>query len=157
MFPIRTILCPTDFSPTARAALETAESLAAQFHAKLVLVHVVPPPHPLMMEGLLKNYEYDPEAMGNCLKAITPSDPRISFERVLLEGDPVAKILREAETRHCDLIVIGTHGRRGVGRFFLGSVAEKVVRQATCPVLTVKPPLATLDASLTEAEAALTS
>ncbi|MCE9525416.1 MAG: universal stress protein, partial [Planctomycetales bacterium] len=72
------------------------------------------------------------------LNKITPSDSNVPVERRLLAGDPAEAIIRLAETEKADLIVIGTHGRRGLRRVLMGSVAEVVVRTASCPVLTVK-------------------
>jgi nucleotide-binding universal stress UspA family protein len=74
------------------------------------------------------------------LKALGPIDSAVRVERVLLEGDPAAGILEKAREMPCDLIVMGTHGRTGVGRLLMGSVAEAVLRRAPCPVLTVKDP-----------------
>jgi nucleotide-binding universal stress UspA family protein len=68
-------------------------------------------------------------------------DPKIEVERRLVEGNPATEILRTSEETHCDAIVMGSHGRTGLGRLVLGSVAEQVMRQAACPVLIVKTPL----------------
>jgi quercetin dioxygenase-like cupin family protein len=70
-----------------------------------------------------------------------PSDPQIRVEHRLAEGDPAEEILRLCETVHSDLVVMGTHGKTGLGRFLTGSVAEEVLRKGTCPVLVVKTPL----------------
>jgi len=71
-----------------------------------------------------------------------PSDPSVSFEHKLLAGDPAAAIVEAADQENVDLIVLGTHGRTGLTRLLMGSVAENVVRKAKCPVLTVKHPSA---------------
>jgi hypothetical protein len=68
------------------------------------------------------------------------SDPTVHVEHRLADGNPSEEILRQARDTGCDLIVMGTHGRRGLGRLLLGSVAEEVMRKAPCPVLTVKLP-----------------
>jgi nucleotide-binding universal stress UspA family protein len=155
MFAIRTILCPTDFSAPSRAAVATAESLAREFDARVIVMHVVSPPPAMMAEGLLMYpAEHEPETMRHSLDDVKPEDPNVEFEHVFVEGEPVPEILRVAEDRHCDLIVLGTHGRRGVGRLLLGSVAEQVIRRAPCPVLSVKAPLAVVEADLPEAMAA---
>jgi len=80
------------------------------------------------------------EAREALLK-IRASDPGVPVEHRLEEGDAVGHILRIAQEVPCDLIVLGTHGRRAVARLLMGSVAEAVVRKAACPVLTVKTPL----------------
>jgi nucleotide-binding universal stress UspA family protein len=67
-------------------------------------------------------------------------DPEVQVERRLEQGDAATEIVRVAQETHCDLIVIGTHGRTGLSRVLMGSVAEKVLRQAPCPVLAVKTP-----------------
>jgi nucleotide-binding universal stress UspA family protein len=72
---------------------------------------------------------------------VQPSDPAVKIEHRLAEGDPAREILRVARETGCDLIVMGTHGWTGLGRLLMGSVAEQVVRKATCPVLTVKTPI----------------
>jgi universal stress protein A len=74
------------------------------------------------------------------LHQIQVPEAKISVEHWLAEGNPAAAILKAASDSHCDLIVMGTHGRKGLGRLLLGSVAEQVVRLAPCPVLTVRTP-----------------
>jgi nucleotide-binding universal stress UspA family protein len=80
------------------------------------------------------------EEMAEDLNRLGAPDPKVRVEHRLEEGDPVAQILRVADETGCDLIVLGTHGRTGLNRLLMGSVAEKVVRWASCPVLTVKAP-----------------
>jgi nucleotide-binding universal stress UspA family protein len=72
------------------------------------------------------------------LHAVVPTDPSIPFEHKLMTGDPAAEIVRLAESEGADMIVMATHGRTGLRRLLMGSVAEAVVRRAACPVLTVK-------------------
>jgi nucleotide-binding universal stress UspA family protein len=79
--------------------------------------------------------------------------PGVEAERRLEEGDPVEAILRVAEEIGADLIVMGTHGRTGLSRLFMGSVAEQVLRRAPCPVLTLKSPFAATVAAPAEAAA----
>jgi nucleotide-binding universal stress UspA family protein len=74
------------------------------------------------------------------LADVKPRDPRVVCEHHLLAGDPAEAIIRTAEQEGVDIIVIGTHGRTGLTRLLMGSVAEAIVRRATCPVLTVKQP-----------------
>lgn len=72
------------------------------------------------------------------LHAVLPTDPNVPFEHRMLKGDPAEEIVRFADEAHCELIVMGTHGRTGFKRLLMGSVAEAVVRRAKCPVLTYK-------------------
>ena len=71
-----------------------------------------------------------------------PTDPTVPVVHKLLVGDPAEAIVQQAEAEHADMIVMGTHGRTGLTRMLMGSVAEAVVRRAACPVLTVKQPAA---------------
>jgi nucleotide-binding universal stress UspA family protein len=140
VLPIRTILHPTDFSEPSEAAFGLACSLARAHGARLVVQHVVPLPVVL--------YGPPPEEYLTHLREqlvhMQARDSKVSMEDWLVEGDPATAILRAAEEISCDLIVLGTHGRTGISRLLLGSVAEKVVRRAPCPVLTVRasPPRA---------------
>jgi nucleotide-binding universal stress UspA family protein len=80
------------------------------------------------------------EAISEQLAGVRAADPTLPVEHRLEVGDPVAEILRVAQESKCDLIVMGTHGRTGLAHLLMGSVAEKVVRKAACPVLVVKTP-----------------
>ncbi len=91
-----------------------------------------PPPPPASPE--------EHQALRERLQQIKPRTPDIPVEHLLAEGSPATAILQIAQERQCDLIVMGTHGRTGLTRVVMGSVAEQVVRNATCPVLTVKTP-----------------
>jgi hypothetical protein len=95
-------------------------------------VMTAPPPPPPSREQR--------QALQKQLHEIKPSDTTIPVEHLLEEGDPTTAILQVAQERRCDLIVMGTHGRTGLGRLLMGSVAEQSVRKAPCPVLTVKLP-----------------
>jgi nucleotide-binding universal stress UspA family protein len=144
---IRRILCPLDFSRFSRHALEQAVSLAREFGAEISALHVVP--HASILEAVpgraraaigaaglsaasraaltaeLREFTYEVEAGGVVIHAAVD------------DGDPVETIAREADAWPADVIVMGTHGRTGVGRLLLGSVAERVLRLAPCPVVTV--------------------
>ena len=139
------ILVPTDFSPGSDAALAWARDLAEQYAARLSLLHVVTdpravgvltpevyvPPAPETRERLLR------EARARLERAL-PADER---RRLALTvdariGDVAENILETAREQHVDLIVMGTRGRHGLAHLLLGSVAERVLRHATCPVLT---------------------
>jgi nucleotide-binding universal stress UspA family protein len=136
MLKIRTILHPTDFSPLAQHAFEVACALAADYKARLVLLHVHEPPVPVGELVSIEPAGYR-ELLLRELKEMKPA-PSIATEYRLEEGLVVPAILRVAHDTKCDLIVVGTHGRHGLGRVLMGSVAESVLRDATCLVLTVK-------------------
>jgi nucleotide-binding universal stress UspA family protein len=139
MFPIRTILLPTDFSSCSDSAFRLACMLARDYGARLIVLHVAAPPIAVYGEGLLvEEPELQKQELWKALQAIKTDIPNLSVERRLAEGDAAAEILRVADETDCDLLVMGTHGRTGVGRFVLGSVAEQVMRRAHCPVLTTK-------------------
>lgn len=138
---MKTILFPTDFSHTGDAALELASVLARDTGAKILIVHIEEPPVAYgggeMYYGLP---EPDPEQLKKMLSSVKPSDPNIAFEQRLLTGEPANALTRLAKDEEADLIVMGTHGRTGLFRLLMGSVAEAVVRRAPCPVLTYKQP-----------------
>lgn len=147
MTPIRTILHPTDFSDHSAVALRLAGSLARHYGARLIVLHAIAPSgfdlSRAIEEGVL-DAPIDRAALEEKLGQLRAADDEIRLETRLVEGDPVAEILREADLVPCDLIVMGTRGRSEVSRVLVGSVAEAVVRRARCPVLTVKPPARTL-------------
>jgi nucleotide-binding universal stress UspA family protein len=135
------ILFPTDFSHTGDAALDMATSLARDTGAKLYIVHVQEPPAFYgggeMYYGML-----DPttDELVKMLEDVKPADPGVKYEQRLLTGDPAHALVDFAKEENVDLIVLGTHGRSGLSRLLMGSVAEAVVRRAECPVLTFKHP-----------------
>jgi nucleotide-binding universal stress UspA family protein len=135
----RSILYPTDFSTCGQTALEMATSLARDRGASLVIVHVEEPP---MAYGGGELYygvqEPDRTELENMLKAVVPTDPAVAYEHRLAIGGPAEGILHAAESVNAEMIVMSTHGRTGLTRMLMGSVAEEVVRKARCPVLTVK-------------------
>lgn len=132
------ILCPVDFSPTSDFALKFASSLARENESKLYVVHV---------EDTYAHYEtgqhtmspMDSELDSTKLMKMLPKATNVTFEEDILRGDTAEEILRFVEENNIDLIVIGSHGRKGVSRLLMGSVAEAIVRRAHVPVLTVKP------------------
>jgi len=141
---IRNILFPSNFSPVADAARDYAVALADQFRAKLHLIHVVPlsliSPRPATPWVTLENemnmrVEVASQRLQHALDANWIESGRATHLTVV--GFEVEEILNYARAHEIDLIVMGTHGRRGVSHFLLGSVAEKLVRMAECPVLTV--------------------
>jgi len=142
MFTLRTILHPTDFSQSADQALLLASSLARDHGAGLIILHVAIPPMSAyggVMTPPPPPQDYRRLAEEQLHQVQVPGTP-IEVERRLEVGLPAEVILRVAQEVHCDLIVMGTHGRTGLGRLLMGSVAEQVLRQARCPVLTVKCP-----------------
>ena len=134
------ILYPTDFSTTGQTALEMATSLARDRGATLIIMHVEEPP---MAYGGGELYygieEPDREDLRRMLAEVVPTDPAVPCEHRLMIGSPATAIIEMAEREGVELIVMATHGRTGLLRVLMGSVAEEVVRKAKCPVLTVKP------------------
>jgi nucleotide-binding universal stress UspA family protein len=142
MFPIRTILFATDFSPCSEYAFQLASALAQDYHARLLIAHVHEVSTAAYGEfGALPPAEEDADAARERLLALRPPKPNVNVEYLLAEGDAASQIQRLAEEHDCDLIVLGSHGRRGLERFLMGSVAELVVRRAHCPVLVAKQKL----------------
>ena len=137
MLPIRTILHATDFSEHSAYAFRLACSLARDHGARLIVLHVHERLGPMPPPPLSPN---ERQAVSDKLQHIKPSDSTIPVEYQLEEGDPVMALLQVARERRCQLVVLGTHGRTGWDRLLMGSVAERVVRGAPCPVLTVKMP-----------------
>jgi len=136
------ILFPTDFSPASEHALKWATSLARDSGATISIIHVEEPP---MAYGGGEMYVgFDDAAtkdeLRRVLVQVVPTDHNVAHEHKLLVGNPADAIVHEAEAEGADLIVMGTHGRTGLTRLLMGSVAEAVVRRAKCPVLTVKQP-----------------
>jgi len=145
------ILVPTDFSPTSDAALEHARALARAFGAELQLVHVFEDP---LLSGAITAEAYVPEApevrealmneaQARLAHRIRPEDQdALRATGEIITGSPASAIADHAARVGASLIVMGTHGRGGVAHLLLGSVAERVVRTARCPVLTVRGPAA---------------
>jgi nucleotide-binding universal stress UspA family protein len=133
------ILFPTDFSTAGQAGLEMATSLAKGRGAKLLIAHVEEPPMAYGGGELYYGIE-DPnrEDLKRMLAEVLPTDPAVGYEHQLMIGSPATAIVHLAEKEGVDMIVMPTHGRTGLLRMLMGSVAEEVVRKARCPVLTVK-------------------
>jgi nucleotide-binding universal stress UspA family protein len=147
MVPVRRILFPTDFSEYADHAWSYALTFAQEFGAEVHLLHVVTPP-PRLAEAYAVNF--DPEKMVQALagEANATMDRMVEaaaswglvFRREVRVGVDFREIIDYAAKHDIDLIVMATHGRTGLAHALLGSVAERVVRKAPCPVLTVKHP-----------------
>jgi nucleotide-binding universal stress UspA family protein len=136
----RRVLLPTDFSSGSQAALQFASSLARDHEATLEVVHVMPiadlagADAPITWSQIMVMRE---DARKN-MEALRAARPEIQGE--LLEGDPAEEIVAEARRRQADLVVMGTHGRSGLSRLLMGSVAEHVARKASCPVVLIRIP-----------------
>ncbi|MCC6751068.1 MAG: universal stress protein [Deltaproteobacteria bacterium] len=142
------ILVPVDFSDASSAAVTYAAFLARRFEAGIVLLHVWEPPHLLVPEVVLAPPEGPPQTLAEFATAhadrqMTELVAELGAElrgrvQVMVEvGHPATRIVEVARRASSDLIVMGTHGRHGLSRLLLGSVAQNVVRRAPCPVLTV--------------------
>ena len=135
------IVFPTDFSHASDAGLSYATSIARDKGARMIVVHVEEPP---IVYGSGELYygmpEPDTDALKKMLEAVVPTDTSVSCVHRLLSGDPATEIVRLAEEEGAEVIVMGTHGRTGLKRLLMGSVAEAIVRRATCPVFTYKEP-----------------
>lgn len=153
MLEIRSILAPTDFSHHAGAALRYAVGLAERLGATLHLIHVLPdvvPTAPDLVAGvpdlmvapaLPADYyaETEAESLEALGRVLDPSWGDVpSVETAVRRGDPVSALVEYATEQGVDLIVVSTHGRWGIGHMLLGSVAERIIREAPCPVLTIR-------------------
>jgi universal stress protein A len=149
MTRITRIMVPTDFSPASDAALEYARALASEFGASIDLAHVFDDSFtsgafvgdgtvmmPVELRESLVNWVREQLEQRHAGHPNTLS----ASSTVLLMGAPAKRIVEHARETHADLIVMGTHGRSGLSHLLLGSVAERVVRTATCPVLTWRGP-----------------
>lgn len=144
---VRRILHPTDFSKASGRALAEAMDLAKQNKADLLLLHVIVPMTPyvaadhytgpemyLKLEAAAKREAES--SMARLLKKVQKA--KVKTKSMLLKGVPHDLIVRTARRQKVDLVVIGTHGRTGISKFFMGSVAGRVIAMAHCPVLTVR-------------------
>jgi nucleotide-binding universal stress UspA family protein len=139
------ILVPVDFSASSRAALWRAGELAGALGATIDILHVIdlPKPHHMAAEGYVPlPVEYRDEmrrlAEQRLADWLASSSLAAVGRRELAEGKPAAEIVSYARDRSIDLIVMGTHGRGAISQMLLGSVADKVIRTAPCPVLTIR-------------------
>ena len=141
MLPIRTILHPTDFSEQAQHAFAAACSLARDHGSRVVVLYVRAPTVVAYgeMGPIVPDPVWTPKDVKAALDALHLPDPGVEVEYRVAEGDPAAEIVRLAHVVAANLIVMGTHGRGPIAHMLMGSVAEKVVRKAPCPVLTVRP------------------
>jgi nucleotide-binding universal stress UspA family protein len=134
-----------DFSTNNDKALALATSLARDSGAKLFIVHAVESPLAYVEANYYGVSNPDPKDLSEMLKQVVPPVGDVAYEHQMLVGTPADAIVDFAEQTQADFIVMGTHGRTGLSRALMGSVAEAVVRKAPCPVLTVKQPKAEPD------------
>jgi nucleotide-binding universal stress UspA family protein len=142
---IKTILFPTDFSQGARAAMDHAVSLAKDYDARLILLYVIQDisiaewyiPSTLSVTDLVEDMQKSAwQEMDKWTAEVAAKVKNV--EKIVMRGVPFVEIIKTAREKNADMIVIGTHGRTGIDHLLFGSTAEKVVRKAPCPVLTVR-------------------
>ena len=145
MLPPKLILAPIDFSDASRAALDVAVDMASRFGAELLLVYVVPAIPDLPKDvSIFKEGDYDKSLENKDAQqlkelAATVANKNVKVRTELGTGDDVGmELVRIAENDHVDMIIIATHGMTGWREFAFGTVAEKVVKQADCPVLVLR-------------------
>ena len=139
-------MCATDFSPQARAALDYAAELSSRLEVPLLLlsafqIPIYPLPEGVMLrtaETVAQLLQQTSDELARTRELAVQLGAR-DVETVVVEGQPAAEIVRVADERAIDLIVLGSHGRGGISRAILGSVADRVMRTARCPVLIVHP------------------
>jgi nucleotide-binding universal stress UspA family protein len=138
MAPIRCVVVPTDFSETSGAALRYAVDMAQSFGARLYLLHV-PGTTGENFEANFPIGRFESAAKEGAGTFLSPEEmSSLRPEYAVRIGAPAEEIVRYADARDADLIIMGTHGRTGVAHLVMGSVAEHVVRTAPCPVLLVR-------------------
>ena len=145
MVVLKKILCPVDHSECSYLALKYAVSLALKDEAKLYLMHVIDTRLYDTEIYKFSPYKLDEIDMNKIHEDLIKSLPEgtmdvLEVETIVIKGIPFHEIINAATEIGADLIVIGTHGRTGLSHVVMGSVAEKVVRKASCPVLTVRMP-----------------
>ena len=142
----RRIMHPTDFSTASQAAFNKALDMAKASRGELMVVHVLSPVMPVPGDGYISPKVYDEIAASTRAWAQKQLDRRLAKAKAagvrakgfLMDGVAHEQIVRAAKTRRAELIVMGTHGRSGLAKLFIGSVAGRVVSAAPCPVLTVR-------------------
>lgn len=149
MIQLDRIVCPTDFSPTSSRAVEYAATMAESFDAELVLLHVIPEMnYPLRSFGMAHSFKHiqeelhakATEQLEQRIVELKAALPKLKARILLRDGEAHEATLDCAKEEAASMIVMGTHGHTGLTHALLGSTAEKVVRLAACPVLTVRTP-----------------
>lgn len=139
---LKNILWTTDFSSASKASLPHAVAIARQYESKVYLAHVVVPnPYPMVSPEAMPYIQEIRQGTSKRLSELAESDQLkgIPHELLLVQGEVADELNKVVKEHEIDLLVMATHGRRGLRRFLLGSVAEEVWRTAACPVLTVGP------------------
>jgi len=146
MFPVNKILCPIDFSEHSLEALDNAVEMAQNLSSELVLTHIISPipvrptptqPSEFDVSGYRDTLEENSEEnMDSVIKKHIPDNVKV--KKVIRSGMPAQEIDDIAEEENIDLLIISTHGRTGLSHVIFGSVAEKIIRHAPCPVLTIR-------------------
>jgi nucleotide-binding universal stress UspA family protein len=150
MIEVKSILVPTDFSDFSRYALDYALTIAQTFKARIILIHVTPEKDieaiqqisPYLQQGRFEELVRQRQAEDRKrLEEFIPPELKKGLEVEIIHkvGIPFVEIIRAAKEKKTDLIVMATHGRSGLSHILFGSVAEKVVRKSTCPVLSIRP------------------
>ena len=148
MLPVKMIVCPTDFSEPSYEALKTAVEMADHFSAELVVVHVVTPipfipihDDPSSFNLPVYEKEMETSAQKSLDQVFEEKIPKsLNCRTLVMQGDPAPQVVRLADDETADIIVIATHGLTGWRKFMFGSVTEKVIRLANCPVLSIRVP-----------------
>ncbi|MBN2541428.1 universal stress protein [bacterium] len=148
MEAIEKIICPVDFSEPSKIALKEANALALQYSAELLVVHIVEPI--LTLYGKIEPGSVDVPVYEEERRKIAEKmlhdlveekvSKKLKVTAILETGDPVDEIIRIVEDEAADIIVIATHGRKGFSHFVFGSVTEKIIRLAPCPLLVIRAP-----------------
>ena len=151
MIRIQRVLAPTDFSDRADVAVKYAVELAAKFDAELILLNIIPDtalvlpdavmPTPLPIGDLGQLTDAAKAGLANLVKSLGLEGRRVRQE--VRVGPPAAEIIAAATDLKADVVCVGTHGRTGLAHMLLGSVAERIVRESPCPVLTVRATMPT--------------
>jgi universal stress protein A len=132
------ILCPIDFDGNSLDALRLARRIAEQDKATLYLLHVIPPQDPLVVSAPAITRRDEEYARTELQRVSNAELTGVDHEVLLRFGHPAEQIVAAERETKAELLVMATHGRTGVSHFIMGSVAEKVVRESACPVLTVR-------------------
>lgn len=137
----KNILCPLDMSSNSLEAIEVATSLAKAEKGQVIFLFTAVPELPSDSGYAVVEMEAAIKATQCELERIRPTDPAVAFRHEVRRGDPAVEIVKFAKDNRVDMIVMTTHGRSGLSRLLMGSVAEHVMRKANCPVLTLKSPI----------------
>jgi len=140
---IKRILCPTDFSPSSEYAMRYAVAIAERHGAVIELLHITEPSayeRDTPLEGDATSETFSQELYKHLDDIASSVEENVQIKTKLMSGIAYAEIVNRTKTWPADIIVIGTHGRTGMKHMLIGSIAEKVVRLASCPVCTVRHP-----------------